>query len=68
MMLIGDIGGFNGAIIVPPTIIMSFYNSFMYRRAILAEIPVNRNSKRKKKIRQWRFLNKVKAFTEEEPL
>ena len=30
MMMVGDIGGFNSAVIVVPTLFMSYYSSLMY--------------------------------------
>ena len=41
--LIGDFGGFNGAIIMFPAFFLSFYNSIMYNQAIEKELPVRKN-------------------------
>lgn len=34
LALLGDIGGFNGAIIILPTYLMSFYNPRMYQASL----------------------------------
>ena len=44
--LIGDIGGFNGAIVILPTFIMSIYSDRMYKNAISGEVPVRKRKKR----------------------
>ena len=40
MTLIGDVGGFNGAILIVPTFLMGIYSSMMYLSAVLSEIPI----------------------------
>ena len=40
MMMVGDIGGFNGAIIIIPTFLMLFYSERMFKLAITSNIPV----------------------------
>ena len=37
--LIGDVGGFNGAIIILPTFLMAIYSERMYQGSIQEEIP-----------------------------
>ena len=46
---IGDVGGFNSAIIIFPSYIMSFYSSRMYQASIFKDVPVNTKRKSKKK-------------------
>ena len=46
--MIGDIGGFNGAIIILPSFLMAQYSGAMYTSAIQEEIP----SRKQKKIKQ----------------
>jgi len=46
--LIGDVGGFNGAIIIFPAFILSFYSESMFKTDLSSEVPV-RKSKRKAK-------------------
>ena len=45
--LIGDIGGFNGAIIMLPTFLMTRYSQCMYKSAIQEEIPTRKTKKRR---------------------
>ena len=45
MTLIGDIGGFNSAIILLPSFIMSIYSSHVYKRYIQMEIPIRKKTK-----------------------
>ena len=40
--LIGDVGGFNGAIIILPAFLMSFYSERMFQSAIAKEVPVRK--------------------------
>ena len=40
--LIGDVGGFNGAIIILPTFLMAIYSERMYQGSIQEEIPARR--------------------------
>ena len=42
MTLIGDVGGFNGAIILFPAFIMSFYSSHMFSSSLYSKFPVKR--------------------------
>ena len=46
MTLIGDIGGFNGAIIIFPGLFMNWYSSKMFDAAIASEIPSKKKNKR----------------------
>ena len=41
-ILLGDLGGFNGAIMIFPAYVMSFYSSRMYQKAISGELPVRK--------------------------
>ena len=45
-MLIGDVGGFNAAIIILPTYVMAFYNKRMYEGSISEEIPARKSKKK----------------------
>ena len=47
-ILLGDVGGFNGAIITLPVIIMSTYSARMYEQSIASELPARRRRKGKK--------------------
>ena len=40
MTLIGDVGGFNSAIILLPSFIMTFYSNRKYNESIQKEIPI----------------------------
>ena len=40
--LIGDVGGFNGAIIILPTFLMAIYSEKMYQSSIQGEIPARK--------------------------
>ena len=42
MTLIGDFGGFNGAIMLIPTLIMSSYSKSMFESSLEQEIPIRR--------------------------
>ena len=42
LILLGDLGGFNGAIMIFPAFFMSFYAERMYKKAIAAELPTRR--------------------------
>ena len=43
MLLLGDIGGFNGAIIIFPTYVMSWYSSRMFLASVYQEMPVKKS-------------------------
>ena len=40
MTMLGDVGGFNEAVIIFPSIIMAYFSERMYRKDIAGEIPV----------------------------
>ena len=42
MTLIGDVGGFNGAMVLLPTYLMSYFSFIMYKLAITEEMPVKK--------------------------
>ena len=42
MTLIGDVGGFNGAMVLLPTYLMSYFSFVMYKWAITEEMPVKK--------------------------
>ena len=52
LTLASDVGGFNGAIVIIPTYLMSFYSLRMFNASLLEEMPVRKNKKktRSKKI------------------
>ena len=45
--MIGDVGGFNGAIIILPAYIMSFYSERMFRSTLAKEVPVRKKKHQK---------------------
>ena len=45
--MIGDIGGFNGAIIILPMFLLSMYSGRMYSSSIQEEIPVRKSKQSK---------------------
>ena len=49
--LIGDIGGFNGAIVILPSYLMSIYSSQMFKMALSQDFKVHKSKKSKKKNR-----------------
>jgi len=46
--VLGDLGGFNGAIVIFPAYIMSYYSQQMYNKSVAAETPIRRAAKRNK--------------------
>ena len=46
--LLGDLGGFNGAITIFPAYIMSYYASRMYQKSVAADTPIRKPRKRNK--------------------
>ena len=49
MTLIGDLGGFNGAIMLIPTLMMSIYSKTMFESSLEQETPVRRANDRNSK-------------------
>ena len=47
MTLIGDVGGFNGAIVVFPTILLAGFSERMYRKAIAEDMPFKKTTSQK---------------------
>ena len=45
--LLGDLGGFNGAIIIFPSYLMSFYSERMFRSALAGEVPIRKKKRNK---------------------
>ena len=43
--LIGDVGGFNGAIVILPTFIMTIYSERMFKSAISEDIPTRKKNR-----------------------
>ena len=50
-MLLGDLGGFNSAITLLPSFLMSFYSQGMFQRAIAAELPTRSARKKDKNLK-----------------
>ena len=48
LALIGDVGGFNGAVIAFPGFLMAIYSDRMFKRALQSEIPVKRKKKKQR--------------------
>ena len=46
--LIGDVGGFNGAIVILPTFLMAIYSERMYQGSIQSEILARKSKKSKR--------------------
>ena len=46
MILIGDIGGFNGSMVMIPTYFMSYISAIMYKWSVTSEIPVKKKNRR----------------------
>ena len=47
MTLIGDIGGFQGAIFMIPAFILSFYTPKMFEASLLSDMPVKKPKKQR---------------------
>jgi len=47
--VLGDVGGFNGAIVILPSFLMSFYSQQMYNKSVAAETPIRRPARRNNK-------------------
>ena len=46
--MLGDIGGFNGAIIIFPSYLMSWYAERMFNASIYEEMPVKKQRSKKR--------------------
>ena len=46
--MLGDIGGFNGAIIIFPSYLMSWYAKRMFNASIYEEMPVKKQRSKKR--------------------
>ena len=55
MTLIGDVGGFNGAIILFPAFIMSIYSSQMFSSSLNSNIPVKKKKSLKRNSLERKF-------------
>ena len=51
--VLGDVGGFNGAIVIFPAYVMSYYSQQMYNKSVAAETPVRRPTRRNKKKKSY---------------
>ena len=59
MELVGDVGGFNSAVVILPKIFMSFYSAKVYEKSISSQIPV-RDDNRKRRRNQSNLKAKLK--------
>ena len=55
MTLIGDIGGFNSAVLIFPTFLLSWYNKKMFSASLYEELPVK---KKKSKANSYSILQR----------
>ena len=55
--LLGDFGGFSGAILIAPSYFLTFYSSRMFASSIVEDLP--KNKKRKRKAKHNRKLNNI---------
>ena len=55
MALIGDIGGFNGAVFILPAFLLSWYNEKMFSASLYEELPVK---KKKSKTNSYSMLQR----------
>ena len=46
MELLGDIGGFNSAIIIFPSFFLSFYSSLMFHQTVGEELPTRKTNQK----------------------
>ena len=46
MTLIGDIGGFNSAILIFPVFLMAWYSERMYQSSVYQELPVKKKNQK----------------------
>ena len=46
MILIGDVGGFNGSMVMIPTYFMSYISAIMYKWSVTNEMPVKKKNRR----------------------
>ena len=46
MTLLGDIGGFNSAILVFPVFLMAWYSEKMYQSSVYQELPVKKKNQK----------------------
>lgn len=67
--LIGDVGGFNGAVVLFPVYLMGWYSQRMYSAAIYNEMPLKRKLSRGERKKESMLQRKLKAEKEKmEPL
>ena len=57
--VLGDVGGFNGAIVIFPAYIMSYYSQQMYNKSVAAETPIRRPKRRNKQKKPFSVPEKV---------
>ena len=48
-ILLGDVGGFNGAILIFPAYFMSFYSSSMYQQTVAGRTAIQKPSKSRRR-------------------
>ena len=66
MILIGDIGGFSGAIIMLPSLFMSWYSSKMFSASILLVTPIKNKNVWKSKSKVLYGLSTNESLTKED--
>ncbi len=54
-ILLGDVGGFNGAIMILPAYLMSFYSEKMDNQAVAGQTPIRRPTNKRGKGQQPAF-------------
>ena len=62
--LLGDFGGFNGAIIMFPALLMSFYTPRMYAAAVAQETPIRKPQDRSSKEKMSQLAAQTKSAVE----
>ena len=52
LILIGDIGGFQGAIFMIPAFFLSFYSPKMFEKSLLEDMPIKKKQHKRRRNRQ----------------
>ena len=50
MIMIGDIGGFGGVVLVLPVLFMNWYSERMFKASIYHEVPIRESKQTKNKL------------------
>ena len=53
--LLGDIGGFNGAVIIFPSIVMRSFSGMMFQHSIAKQVPIRKPKKKKNRENERRL-------------